>query len=508
MTQTNANKRLAKNTIMLYIRMIVMMVVTLYTTRVILDVLGVEDFGLYNVISGAVVLFSFVNTALISATQRFLNFEIGKDNKDQAQKIFAFSILLNIIIALCVLVVGEPVGLWYIHNKLVVPIGRETSAIWTFHLALFATCTLLLRTPYNAVIIAYEKMSFYAYISVIEAFLKLAIIFPLVYITYDKLICYSILIFTISAIITLAYLLYCIHSFPVCKFSLIWDKRLFKEMTSFSGWSILGTFSDVGSIYGLNLILNSFLTVTGNAAFGIAMQVVNAINMLAGNFQMAFRPQIIKLYAQEETDSFNRLVFMTSRFSYFLLLLVAVPFTFGSTKIFELWLGTPPPMAIEFSTILLWCIMIDAVSAPLWMAAQAAGNIRNYQIIISTSILSIIPIAYIMLKMGISPTWVIFAKVIVTSLNHIIRMLYLKRRIEFPIKDYTRKVLFPIASLTLLVFSATFLSSLIINDLKYSQFIVMVVGFCITIITIYILGITKEERQFFIITISSKVHHN
>lgn len=487
--------------------MIVMMVVTLYTTRIVLRILGVEDFGLYNVISGAVVLFSFVNTALISATQRFLNFEIGKNNLVQAQKIFAFSVLLNILISILIIAIGEPIGLWYINHKLVIPPGRETAAIYTFHLALLTTCILLLRTPYNAVIIAYERMSFYAYISIIEALLKLGILLPLIYIAYDRLICYSALILVVSLIVTLIYVIYCIRSFSICKFKLAWDKKLFMDMTSFSGWSIFGTFADVGSIYGLNLIINSFLTVTGNAAFGIAMQIINAINMLAGNFQMAFRPQIIKSFAAQDTNEFNNLVFLTSRFSFFLLLVVAVPFTFGAEEILRLWLGTPPPLAIEFSTILLWSIMIDAISAPLWMSAQAAGNIRNYQIIISTSILLIIPLAFIILSLGLSPIWVVLAKVLVTLLNLIIRMFYLKKRIHFPIKNYTIEVIYPAAKISILIFASTYLFSKITRVFEYHIYIDVLIGTTISIFFIYFLGMSSYERRYLINTISSKILH-
>ncbi len=496
------NKRIAKNTLYLYIRMVVMMVVTLYTTRIVLKVLGVEDYGLYNVVSGVVVMFSFINTALISATQRYLNISVGQGKSKDVQKVFSLSIVINIIIALIILFLGETIGLYYIRTGLSIPNGRENAAFWTYEIALLNTIVLLLRTPYNAAIIAYEKMDFYAYISIIEAFLKLTILIPLLYSSYDHLILFSILMLLTAFLITFVYIICCIRKFSSCKFRFIWDKNLFHEMFKFSGWSILGTFSDMSAVYGLNIIINFFLSVTINAAFGIAMQFVNAINLLAGNFQMAFRPQITKNYAAKNEQAFLNLVFRASRLSFFLLFIVAVPFITGSDDILRIWLGTPPPFTSEFCIILLCAVMIDAISAPLWMSAQAAGNIRNYQIMISISILSILPLSYILLSHGGSPIYIVAAKVLTNFISHIIRIAYLNRRINFPALKYINEVMYPILIQTIVVIFFIWSLSLIWVDIPY--YIHMLIGFIIAGLATYMIGITNEERQYIKIFINKK----
>lgn len=492
--ESTNNKRIAKNTLFLYIRMIIMMAVTLYTTRIVLKVLGVEDFGLYNVISGVVVMFSFLNTALISATQRFLNISIAKEKNEEAQKVFALSIVINAILALFILFLGETIGLHYVHNTLSIPDGRENAAFWTYEIALINTLVLLFRTPYNAAIIAYENMNFYAYISILEAFLKLIILIPLIYSSFDHLILYSILMFITAVIVTSIYVVFCVRKFSICKFHFTWDKKLFHEMFNFSGWSVLGTFSDMSAVYGLNAVINFFLSVTVNAAFGIAMQLVNAINLLAGNFQMAFRPQITKHYARKDEQAFLTLVFRSSRFSYYLLLLVAVPFITGCDEILDIWLGSPPIYASDFCAIYLCAIMIDAISAPLWMSAQAVGNIRSYQIMISLSILSIIPISYIMLLHGLSPIYVIVAKVLTNLNSHILRIIYLNKRIHFPVFRYMSEVMSPIILSTIIVSIIIWILPLIWPSIPFYSH--MLIGAIVTGITIYYIGISYNERQF------------
>jgi O-antigen/teichoic acid export membrane protein len=273
-------------------------------------------------------------------------------------------------------------------------------------------------------------------------------------------------------------------------------------MFKFSGWSVMGTFSDMSAVHGLNAVLNFFLSVTVNAAFGIAMQLVNAINLLAGNFQMAFRPQITKNYAAKDEQAFLDLVFRASRFSYFLLLLVAVPFVTGNKEILRIWLGTPPPLTSEFCIFLLCAVMIDAISAPLWMSAQAAGNIRNYQIMISLSILSILPLSYIILSCGGSPVLVVAVKALTNLISHIIRLLYLNKRINFPVLRYINEVMRPILIQTIIVIFFTWSLSLIWVNIPY--YIHMLIGLIITGVATYMIGITSEERQYIKVIINKK----
>lgn len=490
------NKRIAKNTIALYIRMIILMFVALYTSRVVLQTLGVEDFGVYNVVGGLVVMFSFLKNAMTTSVQRFLNFELGKNDLQAATNIFSASLVIHIIIALLIIVLGETIGVWFLNTYLDIPQDRIHAANWCLQFTIFATAINIICSPYNAAIISYERMSFYAYTSIAEAILKLGTIFMIIYIEFDKLVLYSAFMFVVPIIMTIIYVIYCRVNFSICRFKINNSKELYQNLIGFSGWSLFGSIADVFSIHGISIIFNIFGGVVFNAAMGIANQIVNTVYSFVSNFQIAFRPQIVKTYANGAINDFQNLVFRASRFSFYLLLIMTVPYLIGADLILALWLETPPEFAADFSRLLLLYLLIDAMSAPLWMSAQAIGDIRNYQLIISFNILLIIPTAIVLLSLGYSPIAVLVAKVFINFTCHVTRLLYLRKKISFPTKQYIIDVMKPIATVSAAIFVISYPLNKYFDGSSIITLIKMIIAFGVSVIAIYLFGITQQEKDY------------
>ena len=315
MNNSQNNKRIAKNTLMLYVRMLLIMAVSLYTSRVILQALGVEDFGLYNVVGGVVVLFTFINNAMVTSTQRFLNFEIGGNNLDEARKVFSASLNIHIIIAGAFLLLAETVGLWFLNRYIQIPEGREIAANWVYQFSIIVSILNIIRSPYNAAIIAHEHMSFYAYVSIIEVILKLAIVY-MVYLFADRLIAYAFLMMMVTLIVLGVYYIFCKRKYEICRYQFEYDRKRYMALASFSGWSLFGSLANMGASQGINIILNMFFGVAVNAAMGIANQVNAAVYQFVSSFQTAFNPQIIKSYAADDRNYFISLILNSSRYSF------------------------------------------------------------------------------------------------------------------------------------------------------------------------------------------------
>ena len=373
------NKKIAKNTLFLYVRMFLTMGVSLFTSRIVLNTLGVEDFGTYNLVGGIVIMFSFINTAMLGATQRFLNFEMSKKSDEAVNKVFCVSMNAHILIMLVIIFLSETIGLWFLNYKLNIPENRMFAANIVYQFSLLAFCFNILKVPYNASVIAYEKMSFYAWISIIEVVLKAIIVYFLLLFVFDKLILYSILVFAVSILVFLAYRYFCRKLFISCKYRYIKDKTLFKELVSFSSWSMFGNLALIGSNQGVYMILNIFLGVTINAAMAIAAQVNMAVFSFVSNFQMAFNPQIIKTFASNDIKVHEKLVFQASKFSYYLLLILVLPILFNTAYILELWLKIVPEYAVPFTQLMLVFSLIDALAGPFWVSMNATGKIKKYQ---------------------------------------------------------------------------------------------------------------------------------
>ena len=500
MSEIADNKRLAKNTIYLYIRTMVVMVITLYTSRVVLQTLGASDYGIYNVVGGIVVMFSFISSALSTATQRFLNYALGQKDTTEVQRIFSLSSLIYFVIAGIIVVLAETIGLPFLITQMNFPEDRWTAVHWVYQLSILSFCLNIIRTPYTASIIAYERMNFYAYISIIENILKLLIVFLLVLFNGDKLIMYAILMVSVIAITNIIYYLWCKNNLKTCTYSYYFDKDLFRKLFSFSGWSMFGSLAAVGANQGVNIIFNIFTGVLVNAAMGIASQVQSAVSAFVSSFQTAMSPQLVKLYAAGEIDEMKKMINRTSRLSYCLIFIFGVPAIVFCKQLLNIWLVDVPEYALEFTQLMIALSMIEALSAPLWFSIQATGKIRKYQIIISLMFFLNIPIAFILLKLELSPVSVIIARVLIQFAIHIVRSFYLGKVMSFSIRIYFKKVMIRcfLISIIAIPFSIYILHHQMTIWYEALYLILLMIQ---NIVLVFFIGLETIERKL----ISSKV---
>ena len=443
-------KQIAKNTAALYFRMLLTMVVGLYTSRIVLSTLGVVDYGIYNIVGGIVILFSFFNNAMFSAIQRFLNVEIAKNDHFQLNKIFSVSMTVQISIAITVFVLSETIGLWFVNTQLNLPTERMIAVNWVYQFSIMTFLINIFLAPYEATILANEHMSFFAYASIIDVSTKLLIVFLLQYIGHDSLIVYAALTASLSFLFLAIYRIYCTKKFDYCYFHYSRDKILYRQLMSFSGWSLLGGIANVGKSQGVNIILNIFCGVVVNAAVGIANQVSTALNNFVFNFQLAFNPQIVKSYATNERDYFMQLIFQTAKLSYFLLFFISLPVLLNTEIILDIWLKDVPDYTVMFCQLSIIVILIDTISGPLWISIQAVGIIKKYQIVISTVLIMNVPLSYLSLMLGFPPYSVLWINLIVGIVALIVRLRFLRKLVDLSIKKFFKDVLFKIAFVTLI----------------------------------------------------------
>lgn len=439
------NKRLAKNTFVLYIRTGIVMIVSLYLSRILLQELGIDDFGIYNVVGSIVVLFSFLNNAMVSASQRFLTYELGKGNLDEVNKTFCASFWSQVLFAFILFIIVEILGCWFLNYQLKIPIERMNAANWAFQFSIITFCINMFRVPYDATVIANEKMSFYAYVSIVDAFLKLSIVLVLKTIDFDKLITYAFLLFIEAFLMYIVYVLYCIKKFSTCKVHLIKEKDIYINLLSFSGWSIGSGATNIATQKGFVFLLNIFYGVAVNAAFGVANQVNAAVTSFVGGFQTSYRPQIVKAYANQEYDHMKDMLLMTSKLSYALMIIPTLFLIFNMPLILELWLGKVPYYAVEFCQVILICTTIDAISGPFNAAVIATGNIKKYQILISLSFLMDLLLSFLLIKFGLPPYFVLISRICTRGIiNAIISVCFVKKYINFNVNNYLKLCLVPI----------------------------------------------------------------
>jgi O-antigen/teichoic acid export membrane protein len=461
----------------------------------VLDVLGATDYGINNIITGVVVLFSFLNNALLSATQRFLNFYLGKKDYDTTETVFCMSMNTYLLFSVIVLIIGETVGLWFVQTQLNIPIERMNVAVWVYQLALIQFITSLLRIPYNATIIAYERMGFYAYVSLVEVLLKLGCVYLLYITTFDKLLVYSILYTIIPIIINLAYKTFCNHNFKTSFYRIIWDKSIFKELFGFTGWSLFGSVANLLAQQGLNILLNIFHGVTVNAAAGIANQVSTSVFGFVSNFQTAFQPQIVKTYASGEHNRFFQLIMQTSKFSFFLVLMIFTPIILTIDHILAIWLKDVPEYTGIFCQLILVYLALEALSAPLWMGVQATGKIRNYQILIAVIIGLNFPLAYLYLKLGYPPYCVWWIRIGINIVTLIVRCIYMKYNLCFSIILYLKKVIYPILGVTLFSIIIPCWIDHVLQQSAFNFVLVVASSVVISIVLIYFIGMSSSEKK-------------
>lgn len=490
------NRRIAKNTLLLYFRMLFMMGVTLYTSRVVLNTLGVEDYGIYNVVGGVVLMFGFLNGAMSTCTQRYITFALGKGNIDELKKVFSNCVLTHIFISLIVLILSESIGLWLLYNKMQIPDARIDAAFWVFQCAVGSTIILIMSVPYNADIVAHEKMSAFAYISVIEAILKLLIVYLLAILPFDNLVLYAVLLLMVQCFIRFIYGLYCKRHFIESKVSIKLDKKLFKEMVGFASWSLWGNAASVIASQGLNILLNMFFGPIVNAARGVAVQAQTAVFQLAMNFQMAINPQITKKYASGDFEELYKLIYRSSKFTFCLLLVLALPIIMETHFILTLWLKNVPIWSCEFLRLSIVIIMIDALANPLSNAASATGKIKKYQSIIGSILLAILPISYIALKMGGNPLSVYMSHLSIVVVALFARLWLLKNMIRLSMVYFLKKVLYKCIKVIILSLLMPLLLKIFMSDSAINSVIIIIVSGISAIVASYILGLTPNERVF------------
>ena len=498
MSDTSANnKRIAKNTLMLYIRMLFTMAVSLFTSRVVLQTLGVEDYGIQNVVGGVITMFTFINGGMVSSTQRYLNFEIAKGNAERLRSVFNTALQIHALIALVIIILGETVGLWFLLEKLVIPEERMTAAMWVYQCSIIACVVNIMSVPYNADIIAHEKMSAFAYISILDVTLKLVIVYLLVVSPIDKLIAYAILTLLVQLLIRYVYTRYCNKHFLESFVEWKLNKPLFKEMLSFAGWSFWGNLAGILYTQGLNMMLNIFFGPVVNAARAIAVQVQAAVQQFVSGFQTALNPQITKNYASGDLEQMHSLMFRSARFSFLLLFFISLPVLMETEFLLTIWLKTVPENAVIFTQLMICISLIITTANPCAIANQATGKVKVYQMVEGSILLTILPISYMVLKQGYPAYSVFIVHFCVESVAQFTRMCMLRKLINLPLRQYFRNIYLPIVTtVSICIILPIMVHMQMVNG--WLRFIA--VGFtCVLSVgtSAFFFGLTKSERSFF-----------
>lgn len=458
--------RIAKNTVFLYGRMMLSMIVTLYTSRIILNILGASDFGIYNVVTGFVVSFGFLNSAMHASVQRFLTVEMKENNIEKLNQIFSMGVIIHLILALIMVLIAESVGLYFVKNKLVIPLDRLNAAIWIFHFSVLVLFLGIMNVPYKALIIAREDMGAFAAISLIEVFSKLGVAIAIVHCVRDKLIIYGFLLMLIAIVIQLFYMYYCVHNYKEGRFKKFWNGKLFKEMSSFAGWNLIGVFAGIVYNQGVNIVLNIFGGPIVNAARAIAFQVSGAANQLVTNFQLAATPPIMKAYVNHDKSVF-RLLSSSSKLSYILLLFIVIPFIIECPFVLKIWLKEIPEYSVMFTRLAMVDILICSIAGPIHTLIQATGTIKKYQMIISGVLLMNFPFSYVLLKIGMSYNWTFIVSIFLSIVALIIRYILLRSFIEYSMKELILKFILPILLLTVI----SSIAPIIVHRVKFEGWV-------------------------------------
>lgn len=490
------NKLLVKNSLMLYLRMFVNMGVSLLTSRLILNALGETDFGIYNVVGGIVVMFTFINGSMNSSTSRFLTVSLAKGNSQELKATFSFAVTIHAILAFIILLLAETFGLWFFYHKMIIPAERMDTAFILYQLSIITTMLSIMSVPYNSSIISHEKMNAFAYISISDVVFKLLIVYIVIYLPWDKLLLYALLLFITQIVNQLIYIIYCQVHFEEAKYSLTWNKKLFVEMCGFAGWNMTGNFAFVCYTQGLNLLINMFFGPSVNAARGIAIRVQGIISNFASNFQTAIHPQITKNYAVGNYEYMQKLIFAESKFSLYLLLLLSLPVLVEAQLILNWWLVNVPENTVVFLRIMLFTTYIETTTNPLLVSALATGNVKKLQLVICPLLLCILPLSYLFLKFGAPAYSVFIVNLLILFLSLIIRVFMLKPFIGLSPKHYFVDVIIRCMGVGILS-SVLPISFYLIVELPFIRFLTVCLSSVLSVITmVYFIGMNHQERLF------------
>ena len=497
MSQTSINnKRIAKNTVLLYVRMLLTMAIGFYTSRIILNTLGITDYGINNVVGGIVTMFTFINSSMALTTSRNLTYNLGKNDMVKLRETFKCGITIHAILGLSIFILAETVGLWFLYSKMVIPPERFDVALWVFHLSILGTFTNILIVPYYSDIISNERMGVFAWISISDVTMKLLICYCITILPFDHLKVYAILFFTTTLITNCIYVLYCRRSFGEARFGFCWKKNILKDLFSFAGWTMVGQLAFVGFTQGLNMLLNVFFGPSVNAARGVAVQVQSIVYKFVSGFQTAFNPQLTKSYAQNDLNGMHKLIYSSSKFSYYLILLLSIPVIFETHWLLVVWLKIVPEYAVPFFRIIIFTSYIETLAYPLTISAMATGAVKKWNILVGTILLLIVPFSYIALLLGASPTSVFIIHLSCSIISQILRVFLLRSMISLSIPKYLSNVVLPIVKVSAIAFSLTILFHRYFPEETLRDVcLVAVFGTVVNLLAIMYVGMNRNERE-------------
>jgi len=503
-TVSENNKRIAKNTIFLYIRMFLTLVVGLYTSRIVLQALGINDYGINSVVGGIVTLLTYINNLLSQGTSRFLTIALGEGNIVKLKNVFSACVTMHIIVALITLLLGETIGLWFVNNELNIDPSRMYAANWVYQLSLISCILAIMQVPYNASVISHEKMSIFAYFSIFEVSMKLLAAWLLLHVNTDKLILLATFNFIVSCLTIIFYRIYCIRKFEECTFKLGYDKILYKEIATYTGWNSLGTFAFTVNSQGVNVLLNIFFGTTVNAARGITNTVSNMVSQFINGFQTAVRPQITKYYAQENINEMNNLIINDSKYSSYLVLLIGIPLFFETEYVIHLWLGQVPQHVVTFIRLTIIQLYIQAIDFPIGAGIHAYGKMKLPNLTSSMAYLSILPLSYIAMKLGANPEITYLITITAFPIAMGFDLWILNKYSNIRIKKFIKDVI--IKNMIIIIFSS---SNIYIMQYFTSQGFIRLISTCtfstlILSILIFYIGLDKNMRHKIISFIKSK----
>lgn len=500
------NNRIAKNTLLLYFRMLLMMVLSLFTSRITLDALGIVDYGIYNVVGGVVSMFTIVTGAITVSISRYITMEIGLNNKEQQVKVFSTSVIILLVLSGILVFIAETAGIWFLNHKLVIPDERLYAAHWVLQCSIVTFVLGLLSVPYNAVIVAHERMSAFAYISILDVVFKLLLVYLLYIAEVDKLILFAVFLALWSVVMRIIYGVYCNRNFEETHFKMVYDRKLLKSMSGFIGWAFWGNGVVVLKDQGTNILLNMFCGPVVNAARGIAMQVNSAVYGFVSNFLMAVNPQITKCYAQRDYSRMHLLIIKSTKLSFFIMMLLLLPICVNIDYILKLWLVEVPAHAANFIVLILLYSMIDCYTQPMITGVLAEGNIKRYEIILTVLYSLNFMVAYILLKIGLSPEYVFGLNILFKSFVAIALTWQASWTFGFPLKEFLRQCIVP----TLFCFTGTAVILMFLPvheaDNIVSFIIKSLAVFLVSILIVYVFGITKSESKYVLDKIKTKLH--
>ena len=493
--------RIARNTVMLYFRMGLMMLISLYTSRVVLDALGEFDFGIYNAVGGIVAMFSFLSGAMSGACQRFYLVEMGRGDFQRLKKVFSLCLLVFCLFAVGVIIVTEPAGLWFLQHKMKVG-PRVEAARWVLHCSILSFAAVVVRLPYQAMVVAKEKMKVFAYISIVEVLCALGVALLLKASAGDRLIEYAVLMLASQVVVTLLYILYCLRYYPECRYKYYWDRSQFRQIFGFAGWNLIGSSASVFKVHGVNILLNMFFGPAVNAARGLAFKVYSVVTQLQENFMTASKPQIIKAYSAGELDGMSKLVYQTSKFSSYLMLFVGVPLALEMPFLLDIWLKEVPDFTALFAVIMLAGALVDFIDQPIWIVIQAVGRMRNYQLVVGGLQLLVLPLAYLMLKFtDAPPESVLYLTVAISAVAVVVRLFFARSLAGLRPADFAVKVLAPVLAVAAVGLAAGLAVHCAMDEGWLRLIAVVASTVASQGLSIYAFGLTRPERS----TIVSKI---